>query len=117
MPRAGLKLAIPATKRPQTYALDRAATGIGTIKHNVQISSTANNRTFQTFARFCFFGQPRKKCSRKETQRTCRLQKLMTSGEVAKAARSGKQSERAAGKDEQIRKRNELARLYFLSYT
>jgi hypothetical protein len=29
MPRAGFELAIPATKRPQTYALDRAATGIG----------------------------------------------------------------------------------------
>jgi hypothetical protein len=29
MPRAGLEPAIPATKRPQTYALDRAATGIG----------------------------------------------------------------------------------------
>jgi hypothetical protein len=30
MPRAGLEPTIPATKRPQTYALDRAATGIGT---------------------------------------------------------------------------------------
>jgi hypothetical protein len=29
MPRAGLEPAIPAAKRPQTYALDRAATGIG----------------------------------------------------------------------------------------
>jgi hypothetical protein len=28
MPRAGLESAITATKRPQTYALDRAATGI-----------------------------------------------------------------------------------------
>jgi hypothetical protein len=28
MPRAGLEPATPATKRPQTYALDRAATGI-----------------------------------------------------------------------------------------
>jgi hypothetical protein len=31
MPRAGFETAIPATKRPQTYALDRAATGIGRI--------------------------------------------------------------------------------------
>jgi hypothetical protein len=30
MPRVGLEPAIPATKRPQTYALDRAATGIDT---------------------------------------------------------------------------------------
>jgi hypothetical protein len=31
MPRAGFEAAIPATKRPQTYALDRAVTGIGVI--------------------------------------------------------------------------------------
>jgi hypothetical protein len=31
MPRAGFERAIPATKRPQTYALDRSATGIGRI--------------------------------------------------------------------------------------
>jgi hypothetical protein len=30
MPRAGFEPTIPATKQPQTYALDRAATGIGT---------------------------------------------------------------------------------------
>jgi hypothetical protein len=29
MPSAGLEPATPATKRPHTYALDRAATGIG----------------------------------------------------------------------------------------
>jgi len=29
MPSAGLEPAIPATKRPQTYTLDRAATDIG----------------------------------------------------------------------------------------
>jgi hypothetical protein len=29
MPRAGFKPETPATKRPQTYSLDRAATGIG----------------------------------------------------------------------------------------
>jgi hypothetical protein len=28
MPSAGFEPATPATKRPQTYALDRAATGI-----------------------------------------------------------------------------------------
>jgi hypothetical protein len=28
---AGFEFAIPATKRPQTYALDHAATGIGEI--------------------------------------------------------------------------------------
>jgi hypothetical protein len=31
MPRAGLETANPATERQQTYALDRAATGIGRI--------------------------------------------------------------------------------------
>jgi hypothetical protein len=29
MPWAGFEPATPATKRPQTYALERAATGIG----------------------------------------------------------------------------------------
>jgi hypothetical protein len=29
MPSAGFEPVIPATKRPQTYALDYAATGIG----------------------------------------------------------------------------------------
>jgi hypothetical protein len=29
MPRAGFEHATPATERPQTYALDRVATGIG----------------------------------------------------------------------------------------
>jgi hypothetical protein len=32
MPRAGFEPTTPATKRPQTYPLDRAATGIGIIK-------------------------------------------------------------------------------------
>jgi hypothetical protein len=31
MPRAGFEPVTPATKRPQTYALDRAATEIGKI--------------------------------------------------------------------------------------
>jgi hypothetical protein len=31
MPSAGFEHAIPATKRPQTHALDRAAPGIGYI--------------------------------------------------------------------------------------
>jgi hypothetical protein len=32
MPSAGFEPAIPAIKRPQTYALDRAANGIGYIE-------------------------------------------------------------------------------------
>jgi hypothetical protein len=31
MPRVGCELGTPATKHPQTYALDRAAIGIGKI--------------------------------------------------------------------------------------
>jgi hypothetical protein len=45
MPRAGLELATPATKRPQTYALDRAATGIGIII----ISTSRNTRRCSGF--------------------------------------------------------------------
>jgi hypothetical protein len=36
MPRAGLEAATPATKRPQTYALDRAATRIGNNSYYLQ---------------------------------------------------------------------------------
>jgi hypothetical protein len=32
MPSAGFEPATPATKRPQTYVLDRAATDVGMIK-------------------------------------------------------------------------------------
>jgi hypothetical protein len=31
MPGAGFEPVAPATERPQTYALDRAATGIGDV--------------------------------------------------------------------------------------
>jgi hypothetical protein len=33
MPLAGFEPATPATKRPQTYSSDRAATGIGLYKY------------------------------------------------------------------------------------
>jgi hypothetical protein len=33
MPLAGFEPATPAIKRPKTYALDRAITGIGNIHH------------------------------------------------------------------------------------
>jgi hypothetical protein len=33
MSRAGFEPATPAIKRPQTYTLDRAATGIGNNQH------------------------------------------------------------------------------------
>jgi hypothetical protein len=33
MPSAGFEPTIPATKQPQTYALDRAATGIDTYNY------------------------------------------------------------------------------------
>jgi hypothetical protein len=35
MLRAGFEPAIPVTKGPQTYILDRAATGIGSVKFTV----------------------------------------------------------------------------------
>jgi hypothetical protein len=35
MPRAGFEPATPATKRPQTYALDHAATGIGSFGSSI----------------------------------------------------------------------------------
>jgi hypothetical protein len=43
MPSAGLKLAKPASERPQTHALDRAATGIGKDK---QYSPVIHTKTY-----------------------------------------------------------------------
>jgi hypothetical protein len=49
MPRAGFESATPATKRPKTYALDRAATGIRLIS-----SITKGNRSkWQTDTDLC----------------------------------------------------------------
>jgi hypothetical protein len=45
MPRAGLEPAIPATKRPQTYVLDRAATGIGSEMSSKPLKNQSNLRT------------------------------------------------------------------------
>jgi hypothetical protein len=36
MPSAGFKTAIPAFEKPQTYALDRTATGIGHFMYYTQ---------------------------------------------------------------------------------
>jgi hypothetical protein len=41
MPRAGFKPTTPATERPQTYALDHAATEIGNSKNKWHICNAA----------------------------------------------------------------------------
>jgi hypothetical protein len=43
MPRAGFEPAIPATKRPRTYDLDGAATGIGSVMFYCTLSYTSVN--------------------------------------------------------------------------
>jgi hypothetical protein len=53
MPRAGLKPAIPATQRPQTYASDRVATGMGAQPTYVLLiwfhALREKNRTFWVY--------------------------------------------------------------------
>jgi hypothetical protein len=50
MPSAGFEPVIPAAKRPQNYALDRAASGIGMndkiqeLKYVIRSSSNNNNK-------------------------------------------------------------------------
>jgi hypothetical protein len=39
MPSAGFESATPATKRPQTYALDRAATEVGLLRFKRYITA------------------------------------------------------------------------------
>ena len=41
MPAAGFEPAIPASERPQTYAFDRAATGVGRDKSTFRCSCIA----------------------------------------------------------------------------
>jgi hypothetical protein len=46
MPSAGFEPAIPATKPPQTYVLDRAATGIGHgVYKSLEIKIQLQNKT------------------------------------------------------------------------
>jgi hypothetical protein len=44
MPAAGLEPVVPVSERLQTHALDRAANGIGALKHNAQIISVEDCR-------------------------------------------------------------------------
>jgi hypothetical protein len=46
MSRAGFEPAIPATKRPQTYALDRAVTGIGLFNYILSQTSRLGTRAW-----------------------------------------------------------------------
>jgi hypothetical protein len=46
MPSAGFELTIPVSERPQTYALDRAATGIGIIQIMVGQNQPENVECF-----------------------------------------------------------------------
>ena len=50
MPPVGFELAITASERPQTHALDRAATGVG-----CGVSLVAKFKNFSTFLAIRFF--------------------------------------------------------------
>jgi hypothetical protein len=52
MPRAGFEPAIPTTTRPQTYALDCAATGIGNNNNNSNNNNTLTNDNYNTRMRY-----------------------------------------------------------------
>jgi len=50
MPLAGLEPALPAYERPQTYALDQAATGIGHVYNTPALDSeSTKDRPFNYF--------------------------------------------------------------------
>jgi hypothetical protein len=46
MPSAGLEPAVPANERPQTYTLDRAATGIDTREWTISDDSANGSFAF-----------------------------------------------------------------------
>ena len=43
MPPAGFEPTIPASERPQTHSLDRAATGIGRLQHSLYKQANIDN--------------------------------------------------------------------------
>jgi hypothetical protein len=44
MPPAGFEAAIPASERPQTHTLDRAATGIGTVDGDANVNNSRERK-------------------------------------------------------------------------
>jgi hypothetical protein len=61
MPPVGFEPEIPVSRRPQTHALDRAATGIGTYNFNcsykiIIIAAASNPLHRAAFPRFFEFG-------------------------------------------------------------
>jgi hypothetical protein len=90
MPSAGIETAIPATKRPQHYALDRAATGIGIfycpelirsllnlpviLKNNGGFEQNTSNASAEHYRYINMLGLPlkckerRRKLTRQDTQ-------------------------------------------------
>ena len=44
MPQAGFEASIPASERPQTHALDRAATGIGTVDGDANMNNSCGRK-------------------------------------------------------------------------
>jgi hypothetical protein len=62
MPRAGFEPPTPATKRPQTYALDRMATGVGILNMKLQKFPVVTVRTALLHASLLVALQPRHHC-------------------------------------------------------
>jgi hypothetical protein len=56
MPRSGFEPAIPATKLLQTYALDRAATGIGKRSSYPPLLNAVSHITTHFLSSLNFFG-------------------------------------------------------------
>jgi hypothetical protein len=56
MPSAGFEPATPATKRPQTYALDRATTVVGNLYTNISIIIRWWNLKYFSLFRSSYFG-------------------------------------------------------------
>ena len=50
----GFEPAFPAIERPQTYALDRTVTGIGSLKYWFYVTHTAYLHIFKPFYSFLF---------------------------------------------------------------
>jgi hypothetical protein len=60
MPPAGFEHAIPASKRPQTHALDRATTGVGMQLNILGFLSVPTDKNLNGWGQHVFWAVPRK---------------------------------------------------------
>jgi hypothetical protein len=84
MPRAGFEPAIPATKRPQTYALDLAATDFGLRHKGRRKTGIVKELIFHSL------GASTENSTHQDSFRKKKVQKIYSEGSVLFSPKQGK---------------------------